>query len=606
MIRLANYGGQPYVGWVRTKTDETWPESWELHDTIGVMGSAEGDARVVDVRVRLQPGQVLELDPALARSVPFTIGGLPANVLGHFGLPTIGDQDLTVESVRQDGAAYVVKLFAGLQGELLTANVWLWWYPDQPGWCHGEVLVCASDPSIPDMVATIPADFTLRLGKAHVIIPGLTLGAPLLPAGETLADGQVRAFPFCAIWPEHLTISDYNSADIARQFLVAANGITNLWPGGYPALPVWASALGWTRQHLAGAIARLHGWDFGPLGPVASGGQTGSQEDQVFVGGEAAGTLGLGAELVRYFVALGTMRRPIHHCDETGLPQEPAEHPGCVLWSGRPFWPTSTDRLGKLRELNAERDESHGITGQDRQHWLLNTVAVAARLRYSPALQWELGHQGRHFVWQETVEPWRATSDFDSARSIGWAGLLVVHLWRNLADRALAERVAERWRQRVRQVYIPRLAGKPGSIWDPRADDRIRWEIGLHWVQGWMPEQQSVGCYGLDLACELVGPPEGRALALAGAHAVLRRAFFREGDRWVEWERLGYLGNETVLPAEGAGGHRTGWYRAAWFPLATATVLRHDPGHERARSIWAQQLADGGGGGSWFPPEVVR
>ena len=158
----------------------------------------------------------------------------------------------------------------------------------------------------------------------------------------------------------------------------------------------------------------------------------------------------------------------------------------------------------------------------------------------------------------------------------------------------------------MRLVYIPKLAGKPGDIWDPRADDRIRWEIGLSWVQGWMPEQQSVGCYGLDLACELVGPPEGRELALRGAHAVLQRAFWVENGRHVEWERIGYDGVNTVRPIEGQGGHRTGWYRTAWFPMASATVLRHDPQHTLARSIWTQQLRDANGGGSWFAPEVER
>ena len=313
MIRLANYGSQPYVGWVRTKTDTAWPDAWTIGETLGVMGAWEGDARVVDVRVTLRPGQVLELDPMAGYvEVPKPpLGTLPADVLGHFGIPTMAGDALSLESIGEDGAAYVFHLSRANDGLLMT-HVWLWWYPDQPGWCHGEVLVCASDPDLPDMVAEVPAGFTLRLGTAHVLIPGAVPGSPLLPAGETLADGQVRAFPFTAIWPEHLrTTADYNSADIARQFQVAANGIKNLWPGGYPSLPAGASRLGWTRQHWQGAIARLHGWEFGPLGPVASGGQTGAQEDQVFVGGECEGVQGLGAELVRYFVALGTMRRPI-------------------------------------------------------------------------------------------------------------------------------------------------------------------------------------------------------------------------------------------------------------------------------------------------------
>ena len=186
------------------------------------MGAWEGDARVVDVKVTLQPGQVLELDPAQAQAATFTIGALPADVRQHFGIPMMGDEDFEVVSVTPDGAAYVVNMFA-VHPEMTSTRAWLWWYPDQPGWCHGEVLTCASDQDQPHMIGTIPADFTLTLGTAHVVIPGAVPGAPLLPAGETLADGQVRAFPFVAIWPQHLLDSikaAANARDVPYQSLI--------------------------------------------------------------------------------------------------------------------------------------------------------------------------------------------------------------------------------------------------------------------------------------------------------------------------------------------------------------------------------------------------
>lgn len=609
VVRVANYGSA-YDGWVRATVDVEPPHAaGRAGDARYVLGRRLGDARVIDLRCRLEPGRVLEVDLARATAAPFALQALPADPLAFFGAPAIAGVPLQAVTVRPDGAGYLMHLRARV-GRMLCTDVWAWWYPDQPAWCRGEVVVTASHPGVPDMVATVPAGFRLTFGQASIVVPGLGT-APLLPAGETLADGQAKSFPFTAVWPQHMRHEDWSSAGAAAAFAVCANGIARPWPGGYPALSVGSAQLGWTREHWPGAVERLHRWDFGPLGPVAAGGQTGAQEDQVFIGAECAGRLGLGAETVRYLVALAGSRRPVHHLEADGSLLDLARHPQLVTWSGRAHFHTgvSPDQLGKPRQQNdaAHPDETHGITGQDRQHLLLNTLAIGARLTGSPACQWQLEHHARLLLLQETIDPRLSTSHVDSAREPGWIGVAVAHLWCNLEDRRLAEQVAERWRQRVLRVYIPEYGSKPAGIWDPRPDARIRWEIGLTWAQGWMPEQQSVGAGGIDLACSLVGPPEGRAFALAGARAVLEQAFTREGSRWVEWERLGYREGNVLQPheiIEGAGAHRTGWYRAAWFPMATATVLRHEPANERALSIWRQQLSDAGGGGSWFLPGV--
>lgn len=605
MIRIANYSPDRYSGWVRLTTDHAIPAAGEIHGNPYVRGRLLGDSCIVDIKVGMPSGQVLQMDPEDATLGPVRQVDVPA-MLASLGVPTMGSIVLQVVSAKQDGAAVLVHYRAKIAPDLV-ADVWLWPYPGQ-GWCRGVVTMTAGNPELPNLVATIPADLKLEIPGAVVVVPE-RLPDVLLPPGETIADAQRRSFPLTVVWPGRLNMAngDWGSAGAMVLWRVCHNGIERLWPGGYPKMPVGMPRLGWTREHWRGAAERLHGWDAGPLGPVAGGGQTGNQEDQVFVGAECEGPDGLGAETVRYWVALGQSRQPCHHVEADGSPLSPAQHPNLVLWSGRPHWHTgvSPDQLGKLQGLT---NEGHGWSGPDREHWLINTLACAARLTGCPALQAQLAAHARNFLLAETIDPRLSTSSPDAARSVGWAGIVVTHVWRNLEDRALAEQVAERWRQRVLQIYVPQLGARPGGIWDPRADDRIRWEIGLHWTQGWMPEQQSVGVAGLDMACELVGPPEGRALALAGAKEVLRRAFTFDGSRFVEWERLGYRFADVLQPheiIEGNGAHRTGWYRAKWFPLATAVVLRHEPEHEVARAIWRQQLSDGGGGGSWFWPGMV-
>lgn len=610
-VRVANYGAA-YEGWVRATVDTRPPHaSGAVPGARYVLGRPIGDAWVIDLQLKLAAGEAKEIPLAAANPYPFAIAPLPANPLAFFGSPTIAGVPLQVVSIKVDGAAYLTHLRARV-GRMLHADVWTWWQPDQPGWCRGEVVICASNPAVPDMVATVPAGFRLAFGQASAVVPGLAF-AELLPAGETLADGQARSFPFTLVWPQHMrSTADWTSAGGACSWSVCANGIDRPWPGGYPALPAGASRLGWTTQHWHGAIERLHSWDWGPLGPVAPGGSSGAQEDQVFVGAECAGLQGLGAETVRYFVALGLSRRPVHHLERDGTLLDPAGHPQLVIWSGRAHWHTgvSPDQLGKPRALNATVDESHGATGQDRQHWFLNTLALAARLTGSPALQWQLSAQGRNFLFQETVDPRLSTSGApESAREVGWVGIVAAHLHRTAEERPLVALTDARWKQRVLQVYIPIMGSRPGGIWHPQLDARIQYEIGIPAAAGWMPDHQSVGAGGLYLACDLIGPPEGKAMAVAGARAVLERAFTRDGARWVEWERLLYRNGDPLLPSdytERAGAHRTGWFISAWFPLAAAVALQAEPANERARSIWAQQLADGGGGGSWFWPGLPR
>lgn len=613
-VGLANYSGAPFDGWKRCTVDVMPPHAaGQVGATRYVLGRQVGlDAKVIDLKVHLDPGEVRTVDLSAATPWAFTRGPLPADPLAFFGAPTIAGVPLRVVELQADGAGYLAHLQARV-GPMLHCDLWCWWQPDVPGWCQGEVVVTASNPLVPDVTATVPDDLRLRFGACDVLVPGLPFNAPLLPVGELLGDGQARSFPCTLVWRQHLQTPDqWTSAGAAAAMAISANGISRLYPDGNPLRGAGLAPLAWSRGNFAGAVSRLHGWEAGPLGVTERSQNTGAQEEQILPGAECMqGVSSLGAETVRYLVALGQSRRPCQHLEPSGAQLNPFGHPRCVFWSSRPHWHTgvSPDQLGKSRSLT-ELD-SHGWSGPDREHWLEGTVNIAARMTGSPALQWQLSAQARNFLMGETVTPGLSTSGADAARSVGYAGLLVALLHLNLEDRALEAQVAERWRQRVLQVYIPQCSSRPGDVWDPRPDDRILQDLDkTKYASGVMWWQQALGAYGLDLGCAAVGPPEGRALALRAAKSVLDHAFTQDASgRWTEWDNTAYLTGGGILPAsemvEGKGAHRTGWFGIAWFPCAPATVLRQEPNNEKARAIWQQMLRDARGGGPWFPMGVA-
>lgn len=617
VVHVGNSSTTAFAGWKRATVDRLPPhEAGEIDGVRYVLGRRIGrNLRAIDLHVRLQPGQTITVDLALAAPWPFVRPGLPADPVALFqDGPWLGSSFLAPVQIEPDGAAWASH-WRGRVGRMLWADLWCLWYPGQP-WCPGELLLVASNPSVPDMTAVAPSGLILRFGEAGALVPGRGTPDPVVPAGTSLGDGQGKAWPATLLWRGRATPAEQASAAAEAGQHIHAIGCARVWPEGNPTAAVSIAPAAWIAQHRAGALARLHSWDEGPLGVTANSAQTGNQEDQVFVGAETAhGAASLGAETVRYLVALGQVRRPCDHREATGAPIEPAAHPRLVMYAGRAHWHTgvSPDQLGKPRQLVriTQRDdrgvvvaasETHEWNGPDREHWLQNTVAVATRLTGSRVCQHQLDTQARAFLAGETTQAGWATSTFDSARSVGWAGLLVVHLDELLEDRLLANRVVARWHERVRLVYVPQLSTKPGGLWDPRQDARITADLSGYRM-GTMLWQQSLGAWGLDYACRRVGPPEGIELARAGALAVIAHGYTQDASgRWIDWDNVGYQGG-AVLPAseyvEGRGAHRTGWFTATWFLPGLAVAMRH--GDSRARSIWQQHV---GAGGPWVPPGV--
>lgn len=596
VVHLANYSGAAWEGWVRTTIDRMPPvDVGQVAGATFVVGRQTGlDTRVVDVRTRLAPGQIVALDLSQATPWPaWRRGALPADPIAFFGAPSIAGVPLQFVSVVADGAGWDAHLRTRF-GRMFAVDVWLTWWPDLPGWAIGEATVTASNPAVPDVTATVPTGFLLRFGAADVLVPGAgAIGAPLLPDRTVFGDGQSRSFPLTLVWRRHLrTPDEWSSAGAAANLGIAACGISQVWPTGNPALPAGSSPLAWTISHWSGAIESLHRWSPAPgVGPNQRSNDTGAQADQVFVGGECAALpAGLGAETVRYLVALSQGRRPCHHLEVDGELLRLALHPQLVLWDGRAHWhrAVSPDQLGKSRTLT-ELDTS-GWWGPDVEHWLMNNLAVAARLRDSRALQRMLSAQARVYLLQWTVAAGLSTSQAYAARARGWEGLGVVWLWWVLEDRALAAQVRSRWLERWERILSPTLAAE-GDRWDIRVDD-ARLGTGSWWI----PWQQAVGAYGLDLAGRVFDVPAARAAAARGARRVVEDAWRLDGAQWRPYPALAVDGRGSPDDSFSAFG----------MALAPAVMLLQEPAQERAQMVWSQLLRDHRGGGQWFPPEMLR
>lgn len=522
-VRVANQSAAPFDGWLRATVD-TKPsrDAGQLPDgSRFVLGRRTGlDTWAVDVHVALAAGEIrsVALDTATAWSPPALT--LPSDPLGYWGgWVTFGGVPLSIVSLTQDAAAWRVHL-RGRVGRMLIADAWLTWRPDEPALVTGEVTATCSNPAVPDVSETVPdGGYGLRWGQATV------WGSQVCPAGTTFADGQARTLPVVIAWSEHVA-----DAKAWLQIAAAVNrtagaiGISRLWPGGNPRLPSPFDPVAWTRQRWPQALAVSSTWEPAVTGPARRSDDTGGQDDQVFVAGEAIA--GRGPEQVAYMSALKLAARPNHYRRSDGSPLDPAEKPGVQFFSGRPHQSTG-DLLGKSRSITP--DDTNGWFGPDSQHWLANGLAAASRLVDSPALQAELEQQARLFLWQESLpsqHPGWFTAGWDSARSVGWTMIVAVHLWRGLEDRTLAQRVRDRAAARIAEVYVPAFTGK--DVWDVRRDDP---RLGAgDW---WQPWQQSVGAYGLDLAGEVFGVPAARTLALRAAKKVVADAWRKVGSRWV-------------------------------------------------------------------------
>ena len=594
IVHFVNLSPVAYEGWRRCTVDVMPPHDAGIVLVPGggtypyVVGRQTGlDTHALDVHVHLEPGQRLSLD--LSTSVPCSMPTLTAPPIAWFGgLASVNGRLLGLVSIDRDGACFLTHMRCRT-GRMWCVDLWLHWYPDEP-WARGEVMVTCSNPRVPQVVDLMPPGFTLRFGNAVVLVPGRPADAPLVDADTQFGDGQARALPVTLLWPNHFeNLAHWCSAAAMDQ--IGAVGIARLLPQGNPRLPPGLDAVAWAASRRAESIRRLHTWEAPLCGPNPRSADPGQQHDQTFVGGEALAENGAGAEQILYLAALKTSARPCHHLERNGS-QLSQSHPDLVMWDSRPhILSVSPDQLGKHRYLRTGLETS-GWSGSDVEHWFQNSAVAAARLTGSPAIQHLLSMQARIYPYQWTTRPDLVNQSLPfAARAVGWEGIMAVHLWINLEDRNLACSTKTHWLDRATSILVPQLGSRPGDVWDWRRDDRIG--PGLRY----MPWQQAVGAYGLDLAGEMFGHGEARAVALRAAKRVIHDAYWWTGERWTARDVIAQ--DDAVVPSGG--------YDFFGMPLAIATMLRHDPTSEPALSIWKQLLREASDPVhfAWLPPGIV-
>ena len=592
-VRVENLGSA-FHGWVRTTIDVLPPMAT---GTAGGVQFAVGrlvgrDVHVVDLLVDLPAGGTAAIDLASAKASSWSRPPLPADPLGWTGGPlNVAGTPLQWVSLQPDGAAWLMHL-RGRTGRMLVVDAWVLVYPGQ-AWSPGEVLVTCSNPAVPDMGEDVAA-LSLAFGSALVLVPGHAPGDPLVAAGTHFGDGQARLLPVTFAWPSHIgSVLDWSSVSTQAQLGVAAVGIRRLLHGGNPHYPAGFSARSWAAGKFGEAVRRLHTWDGAVAGPNKNSGDTGAQEDQVFVRGEPLLDGGVPAVTVTYLAAAKLANRPCNHREADGTLLDPARHvsPRLVMWDGRAHWHTgvSPDQLGKPRGLT--HAEASDWWGPDVEHAFCFTLLDACRETGSPGLQEVLKPWASIYQLQWTTAPGLSTTQPYAARAVGWEGLLAEGLFDMLEDRALAAGVADHWCQRWDLVLGPRLTGL--DVWDVRTNDP---RLGAGpW---WMPWQQGVGAFGLEVAGSRFGRPAARDVALHAADVVLQQAWVQVGTRW-----------QTCysLPVGGTAPSSDTWdYFGCG--LAPQVVMRHNAGAERAAAVMAQLLGEASLTSQfcWLSPEAFQ
>ena len=617
-IEIENFSGNRFKGWVRSNIDYDIPHlSGKATSMDFVVGRRTGiDTKIIDVKVDLLPGQRITVNLDNAYSAPVTISPLPSNLEAFFGggLTLAGVPMSLKGDIVVDGAAIAAE-FECRVGRMFHARLFLTYYPDQNFLIRGELVVTCSNPNVQDMGETIPPNFDLRFGDALTLIPGRSFRFDPIDSGTFFGDGQARILPVFFVWPRHVKNNEeWGHVSTLSNLLIGSVGIRKLLLNGNPRYPSNFSAKAWAKNLFPESIRRLHTWESGIIGPNKNSGNTGTQEDQAFVRGEAMFPDGAGAAIVTYLAGLKLSSRPCHHLEHDGRQVTYALHPNLVFWDGRPHWNilVSTDRLGKPPNAVVNESVFNGWWGPDVEHWFMNTPIAAARLTGSKAMQWLLSMQAKIYELQWTHRAGLYNSSPFASRAVGWEGIMAVHLHRNLEDRILAERVADNWRQRATKIMLPTFANEPEGIWDYRLDSGFG--TGWRWA-GW---QHSIGVYGLDLALCYFLPESSKvecqrtALACLN-HNWIKRSFesFYRGATNMIYTHNGKSLTDPYVPVSQSyydslnPWPQPDWFMSTWDIPALAVVQKYFPNNPKLIEVLTQIRNMNLTEFKWFPPELI-
>ncbi len=650
-MHVQNLSNLAFSGWLPSTTVATLAQTEGIVSAIRYVAGPDiglsGRGKHVDLQLTIAAGAEVHEDLATGTLQSYdatarnAIAADPINAVDGLGaVPTMCGETLAVLSATSEGAGVLIHC-RGRIASMLLVDCWIRKYPGQH-FAFVEVAIHATNPAVPAMFGTVPADCVLRItGATSSFQAGATVTdhTVLLPQGEHLADGQMRQFTGVVYWPSRISALGGGAAAVNNSINAYRTGLVGAVDEGWadkigPLQKVAQagsnfSAAAWVAKNFGPARQRLTNWDAGNLS-LAAGYVTGAQGDQGFGGkGTACFLAGGGpvAATTLYWDALGNARRTCHHREADGTLLSTSAHPNLFLWDGRPDPRNGTDMLGKPRQLADNGSESHGWYGGDEEHIFCLTLAAAYQLTGSRALQLTLECWARNYFYQRGTTGAAARNGAD--RAIGWMALLVATLYPVLRDRTLADAMKTRAVDHFTAVTLPAISGK--AVWQPRSEGNLLADIWRNqsganpYAQVFFAYQaaQAAGC--LWIFGHVLGVAAAKSAALTAALGVLDRAYSQHppspGDsrgRWVEWDFVGHPATGAPLPAsafvEGAGAHRAptgqalhlpGWFASAWFPFAAWVVLREQPAHARANSIWAQITADLAASTEileWIPP----
>jgi hypothetical protein len=608
VVKVCNYGAATFAGWHRCTVDTLPPHyhgmssdgcEYSAGRAIGLLGY------VCDVKVKVPAGSGIKFDLGAGKAIDGD-PDVPADVAGY---PVVAGAKVPVLTAEHDGAGtdfhWRARPWAAAPMFLLDA--WGTFYPGQ-SWCVGELVLTASNPSVPDVVATVPAGgLTLGWSNGLAVVDGLAWNAALIPAGETFGNGQSRAFRFVG-GLNNAAVGDVQSALVESSAGLAAIGIAH--PGllgTFAPPPRGFDPVAWGHERLPRARAALLGWDImrdsrgGSVGVSPRSGDTGDQEDQpgVHKGVEDWSSPWPGPYYVTLYAGYSQLRRPCHHLEADGSLLDVHAHPDLSFWVSQPNWPDSaaSDHLGKSRMVTLGA-ETHGWEGPDSEHLFFGRQAQAEQWTASPALQWDLANEARLFLFTQTLDPRFATTAIsDASRAWGWTALAAAWLFELLEDRTLAAAVRQRMHDRAALVYSRfGWLQKPAEWFDVRNDSRINSAIGGGFTQGTLCYQQAQASGVMQLAGEVLADPLLVEWAQRMAIVELNYGWTQDaGGHWIAWDMVGCNQDGSPLtPAqmvEGQGAHRSGFFDSTWCALSQWAVLRTDPSNQRARAIYTMLQA---------------
>lgn len=590
MILLSNDYERSFTGWIRVPIDDA--SNIPYFGTFDKAGFQYAMVRYgsrrwsLDIEAKMLPGERKTLDLGSVTVRDPVAPQIPVNPVAHFGGPlAIDGVPMNVVSYEVNGAG--VDIYCLLKHQGVTWRAWLTWYPGD-GHAIGEIAAIYSDPTKPDMASG--ASHRITFGDSVCLMPGYGFRNQLVPEGDWLADGQGRAVPVVFAW---LRLgANLESVAALGDLRVNGNGYMSKGRDWLGRLPENFDAKAWARGLHGEGLRRLHSWDWALIGPAAKSGVTGAQEEQGFTRGEPQHDPCAIAPI--YAAALKMAERPCHHCeaDGTQLDAEAHNNPRLIYWDMRPHWHTgvSPERLGKTGDLNYDTT-AHGRAGCDVEHWLIRTLAAGALYKHSRAAQYLLRQHGLNYLRQWTKEPGWSTSQPYASRAMGWEAQSMVLFDEALDDSVLRARLLTHWSDRMDFITGPWIQGR--KYWDIRVNDP---RLGPG--EWWMPWQQAVGSYWMDVAGERFGKKALREACLHGAKVIVDEAW-QEVAPDMHWEPrpiASVLGGSPTDPS----------FTYYGMALAPATVLRHEPTNERALRLWNYLVANARDAGAmkWLAPEV--